>query len=210
MAARYRDKLPVDKFEKLDAGVRDAVDCAVKEHTEAEEKRDAAASEQENYSEIFAAFDNIVFDPPTKRGRITYDDKKFFSSLKTQSAAGKPLSDKQVAAMKKLVQRYLPKLAEPEKIAALLDIQPTVSAAAQTTAPAGGDAAVPPTAGEAGAMLKMLSEVKEWAAPVQRGRYTYDDRKFYQSLAKQYGEGRSLSVKQLAALKRLADKYKDK
>jgi len=210
MAARYWEKLPQDKLGGLDEDVRQAVMCAVKEQAEAEEKRDVAASEQGNYSEVFSAFDNIVFDPPVKRGRITYDDKKFFTSLKTQSAAGKPLSDKQVAAMKKLVQRYLPKLAEPEKIAALLEIQP-VAAENPSTAAAGAESApVAVAAGEAGAMLKMLSEVKEWAAPVQRGRYTYDDRKFYQSLAKQYSEGRSLSVKQLAALKKLADKYKDK
>ena len=68
----------------------------------------------------------------------------------------------------------------------------------------------PDTAAQAAALLGELAGVTEWAAPVKRGRFTYDDRKFYVSVKKQFDEGKSLSAKQVAALARLAEKYREK
>jgi DNA topoisomerase-1 len=58
-------------------------------------------------------------------------------------------------------------------------------------------------------LLEELGKVKQWAAPVQRGRFTFDDKKFYTSVKKQFDEGRTLSPKQLNALEKLAEKYRD-
>jgi hypothetical protein len=49
--------------------------------------------------------------------------------------------------------------------------------------------------------------VEKWAEPVQRGRRTYDDKEFFESLSRQRGNGKTLSDKQLAALRKLAAKY---
>ena len=64
--------------------------------------------------------------------------------------------------------------------------------------------------GKAEALLKELAEVKEWAAPVKRGRFTYDDKKFFTSVKKQFDEGKLLSAKQLAALEKMAERYRKK
>jgi hypothetical protein len=60
------------------------------------------------------------------------------------------------------------------------------------------------------ALLEQMSTVTEWEAPVKRGRYIADDKKFYDSLKKQFSEKKTLSEKQLAALKKLVEKYKEK
>ena len=58
------------------------------------------------------------------------------------------------------------------------------------------------------ALLEELSKVTTWNPPERRGRRTYDDQAFYKSLAEQFGNGRTLSDKQLAALKKLAERYR--
>ena len=57
-------------------------------------------------------------------------------------------------------------------------------------------------------ILKAFAEVKTWAEPEKKGRRVYDDKEFYESLAKQRATGRILSPKQSAALMKLAAKYK--
>ena len=59
-------------------------------------------------------------------------------------------------------------------------------------------------------LLEELGKVTQWAAPVQRGRFTFDDKKFYTSVKKQFDEGRTLSAKQLNALEKLAERYRSK
>ena len=57
---------------------------------------------------LFAALDKVkTWEPPAKKGRFSFDDKKFFLSLKQQYAAGKSLSYKQLAALKKLAAKYM-------------------------------------------------------------------------------------------------------
>ena len=111
--------------------------------------------------------------------------------------SGKVLSERQTAALAKLAARYSASIAEYETLMKNLGVE------------------VPePNEEKAGAqdevkrILKALSEVKEWAAPEKKGRRVYDDREFYESLAKQSAAGRVLSPKQSAALMKLAAKYK--
>ena len=58
------------------------------------------------------------------------------------------------------------------------------------------------------AALEILKQVTQWAEPVKKGRFTYDDKQFYDSIAKQYASGKALSPKQVAAINKLAEKYK--
>ena len=104
---------------------------------------------------------------------------------------------KQLAALKRMVVKYQNQLIEPENVCRILQIEQTPEAPAESAG----------TAEDTAELLNRLGEVKEWAAPEKKGRFTFDDRKFFQSLDKQYKEKKSLSDKQLAALKKLADKY---
>ncbi|MBR4956208.1 MAG: hypothetical protein IKZ31_00480 [Lentisphaeria bacterium] len=47
-----------------------------------------------------------------------------------------------------------------------------------------------------------------WAEPVKRGRFTFNDKDFYESLRGQFYNGKQLSPKQIAALQKLAAKYR--
>ena len=60
---------------------------------------------------------------------------------------------------------------------------------------------------ETAKLLEFLATVTEWAPAERKGRRTYDDKAFYQSLAEQFNSGRKLSDKQVAALKKLAARY---
>ena len=55
----------------------------------------------------------------------------------------------------------------------------------------------------------MLTEIKNWKEPVKRGKYTFDDKEFAESLASQFARKKALSIKQVAALKKLVLSYKD-
>ena len=51
--------------------------------------------------------------------------------------------------------------------------------------------------------------VKTWKPPFKRGRRLMDDAAFYESLSRQFAQKRSLSPKQIAALKKLAKRYEE-
>ena len=59
------------------------------------------------------------------------------------------------------------------------------------------------------AVLALLDEVKEWAAPTKRGKRTYSDGRFIASIREQLAEGeRPVSERQLAALANIAVRYR--
>ena len=59
-------------------------------------------------------------------------------------------------------------------------------------------------------IFELLSPIKEWAPGVQRGKRTYDDRKFADSVRKQLDEAvKPISVRQEQALIKLVLKYRD-
>ena len=47
-----------------------------------------------------------TWNPPVKRGKREFNDSDFFESLSTQFAGKGALSDRQVAALKKMMGRY--------------------------------------------------------------------------------------------------------
>lgn len=148
---------------------------------------------------IFDAMKDIHWAEPEKRRGRSFDDHHFFESLRKQSNAGKPLSEKQTAALKKLAEKYRTEIPDADNIIALLPgIQNT---------PAGDSEDAGEKAAEATALLAKFDRVTKWIDPVRKGRRVYDDHEFVQSIAKQMKAGKILSEKQLNALKKLAVKY---
>lgn len=207
LVIKYADQLhDVDRCaekyhltDDIDAA-RERVENIRKMREEIQQRREEAVSKappQENVLALFRAMANIPWNPPEKRGARVYDDKKFFDSLKEQVESGKVLSERQTAALAKLASRYSASIAEYETLMKNLGVE--VPAPNEENAGAQD---------EVKRILKALSEVKEWAAPEKKGRRVYDDREFYESLAKQSAAGRVLSPKQSAALMKLAAKYK--
>ena len=166
---------------------------------EIQQRREEAANNappRENITAVFKAMENVPWHPAEKRGARVYDDKKFFDSLKEQSESGHVLSERQIAALAKLMVRYSESIPDCEPLLKELGVE-----AAVPQADAGAQEDVD-------RILKALSEVRTWAEPEKKGRRVYDDKEFYESLAKQRATGRILSPKQSAALMKLAAKYK--
>lgn len=57
--------------------------------------------------------------------------------------------------------------------------------------------------------LDIMRAIKNWRSPVSKGRKIYDDKAFIDSLAEQYARRRTLSSRQMMALKRVVVAYKD-
>ena len=145
--------------------------------------------------------DSVQWKEPEKTGRRVYDDKKFYTSLKTQSQGGRPLSEKQLAALGKMASKYQDQIPNFERIASILNVVPAEAASPEASAAANAMMA------EADALLEKFSHVTRWNEAKKVGRRIYDDKVFYESLSKQRSEGKALSDRQFAALQKLAAKY---
>ena len=203
LAGNVLDKIPQEKFSSLSQEAQDKINAAAKVSRAGRAKRekDAAAASQLDYNGLFAAFDDVAFAPPETRGRIVYDDKKFVASLKKQAMDGKLLSPKQMTALGKIAIKYRKMLKNIDCVEKMLDLPPEtpdLSASESTAATPAGSGVE--------ALFAALSQVT-FAEPVKRGRFVYDDKKFFDSLDKQFRSGKVLSEKQVAALQKLADKY---
>ena len=108
------------------------------------------------------------------------------------------MSEKQIAVVKRLANKYIEKIADPERLKTLLKLDEVAEIA---------KAAGKPEIDEA---LAKLSQIKTWKKPVKKGKRVFDDKEFYESLKKQYEERRILSSRQEYALKKLVGKYEEK
>ena len=180
-------------------------------------REDAAnnAPPQDSLESVFRAMQGIPWSPPEKRGARVYDDKKFFESLKKQMESGKFLSEKQISALAKIAARYASSIPDYESVAKKLTGSvpgAAVSSAEEAQGEGGASSAPAASAGpgeaEIDRILKAMSEITDWAEPEKKGRRVYNDKEFYESLAKQRASGKVLSFKQAAALTKLAAKYK--
>ena len=197
MAARYAPRVP------------SVLDCASKYGlTEIlQEKMTKLAESQAAPREPIApetvalleAMSQITFKPAVKRGRRTYDDGKFYRSLREQVAQGKALTPPQIKALLQLASNYaavIPNYAE--LVAAFGDDAP----APQTAAPA-DDA----QKARLQTLVDMVAEVKEWRPAENTGRRAFDDHAFITSVSEQFQQKGALSDRQVSALLKVLGKY---
>ncbi|NOY82250.1 MAG: type I DNA topoisomerase [Kiritimatiellaeota bacterium] len=167
--------------------------------------------DNERAAAFLAAFpEDLEWDPPVKRGKRVFDDRRFIDSLRSQVENGKSLSDKQWAAAVALAARYadrVPKLREAVEKLGMLDLFKKAEARSQAPAAEGqGGRNVPGP--DAVPLLTALANV-QWADPVKRGKRVYDDAAFFNSLRERVEQGRPLTPAQLEALKKLAVRYRN-
>ena len=198
MGKRYLAQLPPEKVAALPAEFREELNKPLPEAVE-------TAAPDPGLAPLFAALSNVEFAaPPESKKKRVFDDRSFYESLRDQYDSGKALSEKQLAVFKRLVEKYANQLKGVPGVAEFAGVSPENSDTETSGASPAADA------GKAQALLEELSKVTDWAAPVKRGRFTYDDKKFYSSVKKQFDEGRTLSAKQLGALEKLAERYRNK
>jgi len=125
---------------------------------------------------------------------LTESQGEFFASLKQQVASGRKLSEKQVIAIDRMLMQYSAKIENFEELRETLDLKVTESGLPQDN--------------ESPVLMEMLGQVKTWSEPVSRGKMTFDDKSFYDSLNEQFSAKNSLTPRQRYALKRMIFRYK--
>ena len=145
--------------------------------------------------------EDITFEEPQKasKGRRAFNEANFYKSLKTQSESGRVLSVNQINALKKMVIKYKNQITDFETKAAELKLEVPEEAPQD-----------PEEIKLIESLLKALGTVTEWNPPTKRGRMTYDDQSFYESLSGSFATKKSLTPRQLAALKKCVARYKEK
>jgi DNA topoisomerase-1 len=102
LTVKYKDQVP--NFEKLSEKLKLA------ENTTGTGTNSAPASSA-NAEEIQKLIDQLSgiteWEKPVKKGFRTFDDKAFYGSLSKQFAAKKNLSEKQIAALKRIIGKYI-------------------------------------------------------------------------------------------------------
>ncbi len=151
---------------------------------------------------------DIDWEAPTSRGRRKYDDQKFFESLRKQVLDDdKKLTDKQWQALLSLAAKYQEQLPELKSIAGDLGVSDELRqvVAARREREAETEKGV---SEETKSLLAALREVK-FNEPRTVGKRTYDDAKFFKSLADRADGGRELTSAQLRVLKQMVAQYRN-
>ncbi len=173
------------------------------------EQLDAPATDKvRRIIEMFPS--DLAWRPPAQVGRKTYDDVKFFESLKKQVEDGqKPLSDRQWRALLALAASYeeqIPQLWQvTEELGVADEVRQLVERRRQRREQQEQRGEQEESAVED--LLQAMEKV-QWQPPRQSGGRVYDDQKFFQSLKKQKESGRKLTPAQVRALGQLALRYR--
>jgi DNA topoisomerase-1 len=192
LAARYVDEAPGIAHAAEELGVADQLSVQKKARKEAIEE--LKRGPDPNQVALLDALAEVEFAPPVKRGKRTYDDGKFYRSLRDQVEGGKRLSSAQENALAKLIAKYREQVPGVEELTRKHGLElPEQGPQADSDATAN--------------VLALFDAVSEWQPPQKRGRRTYDDREFVESLTTQFANKGALSPRQLEAAKKLAAKY---
>ena len=181
---RYRAQIPEFEAQVEPCGLKDALEIALKPK---EPPREESVKKLE-------LLEKVNYDEPRKVGKRVYDDKAFCDSLRKQVESGKRLSTNQVKYLDRLFMKYAEQIEGYEALAEKLCVNGEEEGVEDTVS---------------GPLIAALEQVAEWKPPVMRGKREWDDKKFYDSLKKQFGTKKSLSEKQQQSLKKMAARYSE-
>ena len=120
--------------------------------------------------------------------------RRFTDSLGEQVGGGRRLSPAQLAALDRIVMAHAAQITGFEEQKESLGLT--------------GQAA-PAEDHESGPLLELMSHVQTWSEPVKRGKREFNDKTFFESLAKQFEQRHALSDRQRAALKKMVRRYRE-
>ena len=125
------------------------------------------------------------------------EGNKFLTSLHKQAGQGRTLSEKQFAALARNVCENAGDDELSRSLKTRLAAFVPVDEQKQEADPFLPD------------LIAMMGEIKTWKDPVKRGKRTFDDKEFADSLAGQFAQKKSLSPRQVAAMKKLLLSYRE-
>jgi len=173
----------------------------------------AGAPEKKKAAELIAVLDLVTeWKPPVKSGNRTYDDNKFFKSLRDQFAKDGNLTEKQWTALLRMAVKYKKAIPAFDEFVAKYDCVGEVDALKAEIAErqaANEQRMAQLDSDEHKELLEAFDilEKAKWEEPSKSRGRVYDDKKFFSSLKRQINQGRLLSDKQMNAFKRMAAKY---
>ena len=118
----------------------------------------------------------------------------FVESLRSQVVHGRKLSEKQVAAVERIIVQNASQFENFDAVREQLGLS--------------AEQAKPEQDAESPVLLEMLGQVVTWQEPVTRGKKVFNDKDFYDSLAGQFARQQSLTFRQRGAMKRMVFRYK--
>ena len=125
---------------------------------------------------------------------LSETQEPFVASLRQQADSGRKLSERQLAALDRIIVQNAPQIENFDEVKNALGL----SAEAPEMAPDH----------ESPEFLALLQNVGQWQEPVKRGKRVFDDQAFFKSLKDQFDGKRALSPRQRYALRRLVFRYK--
>ncbi|MCF7790837.1 MAG: type I DNA topoisomerase [Victivallales bacterium] len=131
-----------------------------------------------------------------------FKEEDFFNSLKVRTKQNLPFTDKQEKVFCRILFNNKDKISNFDEIKNILQINEEDYGSNGKTSPEEKSRNE-----EIEQLLSNFENFSGWAKPEKKGKRTYDDKTFYDSLLKQYQSKKKLSPKQLYALKKLASKY---
>lgn len=117
---------------------------------------------------------------------------KFVGSLNSRLQSGRGLTEPQERALDRIILSMVAERGELRAEADALEIKPERLDQDE----------------ESGVLIQAFGPVVEWRAPSQRGKRTFDDKSFYESLRRQYEVKNGLSDRQKQAMKKMLTRYK--
>ena len=125
------------------------------------------------------------------------EGNRFLMSLHKQVKQGRTLSEKQFAVLARNVYEN----SGEDELSQSLKSRLSDFAPAETEKPV-ADPTLPD-------LVAMMGEIKTWRDPVKRGKRTFDDKEFADSLTGQFSRKKTLSSRQVAAMKKLLLSYRE-
>lgn len=204
LAAKYRNQIP-GLHELAEKGgfkseLESASEYSDRVQTEiASGEKDAILEEQKKLIEnaLSAIKTEEETAKPYQKKRSGFDPARFLRSLKQHLAKGKTLSEKQIAAVSKIVARTQERAGQ--------------GAVASENNSSGSGTSTSQTSEDISKLeeaFKILSSVQKWDEPEKKGKRLYDDKAFFESVYDQFKSGKKLSPKQIYAIVKLSSKYK--
>ncbi|MFW6413981.1 MAG: type I DNA topoisomerase [Verrucomicrobiota bacterium] len=202
IAAKYSDKLPQLKEKCRQMGIEEEMEMLIGKDGDKASSSDLTPPPSEETIALIKALKDITnWEKPqpsqSKQGsnrKKAFDDHNFYESVRKRVENNTALTLAQKKALRNLVVKYRDQIPNFEELSNKYGLnipEPKEYAGGENTA----------------AILELFDHISKWQEPQKRKSRTYDDKKFAESLKKQFGQKGGLTVKQLAAAKRILAKY---
>ncbi|MBO4618985.1 MAG: type I DNA topoisomerase [Victivallales bacterium] len=212
MTAKYamRDASLLAAAEKI--GLGDFLRQQIEAYQSATQKQSETTTTGEPLSpaveKLLEAMKSIVWEKPTATGRRKpFDAGRFFRSILHQAETAHTLTAKQIAAIGKLASRNSEQIPGYTELAKELNLTALESAEDDAVKNGKGQNAGTDLTQTCEELFRRVEAITEWKPAAKRGRRTYDDKAFVDSLHDQFLRKGSLSDKQVAALQKLLAHY---